>query len=195
MSRLIARCQKCNLDANSFTDYISNSDNSEYLLEDGTTYAGYGLHEIGWCNSCSAFSKLFAPIEMDTLRHQNKKIINDNTGFFGNLKKLSSFDEDIFKRNLKLIEILSKRIDIKTKCLRCNSYEVVRDDKAYTKIYHKQCGGLIHFESVNVKINLRSVDPSSPSPPMIEKTIRITLLDANDNVVGFQDRKIKVIKN
>ena len=72
MSRLIARCQKCNLDANSFTDYISNSDNSEYLLEDGTTYAGYGLHEIGWCNSCSAFSKLFAPIEMDTLRYQNK---------------------------------------------------------------------------------------------------------------------------
>ena len=191
MKTLKVKCQKCSFVANSNDDYISVDSNIEYILENGSTIKDYRLRTVGWCNSCTKFTQLFSGVSVDSLLYENNKIIKENTGFFGNLKKLSSYQEDIYNENLSIIELLRKRIDLKKKCRTCNSHDVYTDDGVYPNFYHKHCGGLITLESSIVRINLRRFDPDTQT---VEKIIKITLLDANDNLVGFRERKIKVRK-
>jgi hypothetical protein len=191
METLRLSCRKCKFNANSKDDYIPSKIASEYVLENGSTIKNSRLRTDGWCNSCTKFTQLFSGISVDTLINENNKIIRNNTGFFGNQKKLSSYENDLYNENLQIIEVLRKRIDLRKKCLVCNSYDVYTKDDNFTNLIHKHCGGLFNFESSVVKINLRIWDPHTPT---VDKTIKIALLDANDNLVGYMERIIKVIK-
>jgi hypothetical protein len=113
METLSLNCRKCNFNANSKDDYIPSKTDSEYVLENGSTIKNYRLRTVGWCNSCTKFTQLFSGISVDTLIDANNKIIKNNTGFFGNLKKLSSYENDLYNENLQIIEVLLKRIDLK----------------------------------------------------------------------------------
>lgn len=188
---LSVRCTRCALDAS--THKTDSSQEYEYVLDDDSTIPDYLVNRSGWCNLCGKITRIFPGTALSEVRNSIDSLRLQYKTFFGGMKKMSTYDEEKYQEYQKLLKLLVARADLSKRCIECGSHEVfVEGDRSFPKnlLKHKDCGGYISIEHANRRVNLRA---PREGERYIESKLKIILLDANDNEVGYRTKTIRVV--
>ncbi len=127
------------------------SANDYYLLSDNGQISASYFRIDGWCNSCSDFTKIFLPKNIQKISSEIHDIENryNRSGFLGFFKERSPEDIELWELNKKILDVLRKRIDTTSKCCVCHGVDFkVFEIKnlQHSKIIHPKCGGQLEVE-------------------------------------------------